>query len=330
PNSVAGLCGTLFKDNFTVSQRLAASRALLRHGAHIDGTDNQTRTPGGLHPSYFGFREETEGSTRLSLAHEDFKEVCTHDLFDAVVQQDHLDGGISVLLRCPGFTAQQQLAPEDIVADVYITPHVLHAAPQRMSEGIALLVQGFCQEMALPHLHEFTKSCDIEDIAHAPPITLDSPPFLPPAAIDGTRIRCSAQPYVSQSLSSSISNGAELRSGKTETKVLPTSTPRSQVRQRRNAERFSADEVAKALKEATSGMSSAVEPTGLNPCPIISLGPNTDAVLDRFGMSDQVIPRLHRLVATVRSSRWEVALRNSPWNLNYEQAANLQKALYAD
>ncbi|KAF8122130.1 hypothetical protein EV363DRAFT_1301427 [Boletus edulis] len=153
PNSVAGLCGTLFKDNFTVLQRLAASCALLRHG--------------GLHPSYFGFREETEGSTRLSLAHEDFKEV---------VQQDRLDGGISVLLRCLGFTAQQQLAPEDIVADVYITPHVLHAAPQRMSEGIALLVQGFCQEMALPHLHEFTKSCDIEDIgpipppSHAPPI----------------------------------------------------------------------------------------------------------------------------------------------------------------
>jgi hypothetical protein len=188
PDSVAGLCGTLFKENFTVSQRLAASRALLCHGAHVDGTDSQTRTPGGLHPLYFGFQKETETSTRLSLAHEDFKEVCTHDLFDAVcfinilfildshifsllqiVQQDRLDGRISVLLRCSAFTAQQTLGPEDIVADVYITPCAFHAAPQKMSESIAVLVQGFCQEMALPHLHEFTKSCDIESIGPIPP-----------------------------------------------------------------------------------------------------------------------------------------------------------------
>ena len=105
---------------------------------------------------------------------------------------------------------------------------------------------------------------------------------------------------------------------------------RSQVCQHRNAERFSADEVTKALKEATSGMSSTVEPATSNLCPIISLGPNTDTVLDRFGLSDQVIPRLRELVATVRSSRWEVTLRSSPWNLNYKQAVNLQMALHAD
>lgn len=111
---------------------------------------------------------------------------------------------------------------------------------------------------------------------------------------------------------------------------ISTSTIRSQVRQRRNAERFSADEVTKALKEATSGMSSTVEPATSNLCPIISLGPNTDTVLDRFGLSDQVIPRLRELVATVCSSRWEVTLRSSPWNLNYEQVVNLQMALHAD
>ena len=89
---------------------------------------------------------------------------------------------------------------------------------------------------------------------------------------------------------------------------VSTSTIRSQVRQRCNAERFSADEVTKVLKEVTSGMSSAVEPATSNLCPIISLGPNTDTVLNRFDLSDQVIPRLHELVATVRSSRWEVTL----------------------
>ena len=56
-----------------------------------------------------------------------------------------------------------------IVADVYITPHIFHAAPQKLSESIAVLIQGFCQEMVLPHLHEFTKLCDIESIGPIPP-----------------------------------------------------------------------------------------------------------------------------------------------------------------
>ena len=187
PDSVAGLCSTLIKENFTILQHLTASCALLHHGTHIDGTDSQTQTPGGPHPLYFGFQEETETSTRLSLAHEDFKEVCTRDLFNAVclisilfililmlfssfqvVQQDHLDGGISVLLCCLGFTAQQNLRPEDIVADVYITPCVFQDAPQKMSKSVALLVQGFCQEMALPHLYRFTKSCNVEGIGPIP------------------------------------------------------------------------------------------------------------------------------------------------------------------
>jgi hypothetical protein len=77
-------------------------------------------------------------------------------------------------------------------------------------------------------------------------------------------------------------------------------------------------------------VSSAVEPATSNLCPIISLGPHTNAVLDRFGMSDQVILDLRELVATVHSSNWEAVLRSSPWNLNYEQAANLQTALHAD
>ncbi|KAF8545572.1 hypothetical protein OG21DRAFT_1528399, partial [Imleria badia] len=230
------------------------------------------------------------------------------------------------------FTApsQQQLAPENITADVYITPRAFHAAPQKTSEAIAVLVQGFCQEMALPHLHEFTKSCDVEGIgpipppSHAPSITLESPPFLPPAATDRTRIWCSAQPYVGEHSSSATRAKAQASGGsKNDMKVC----------QRRNAECFSVNEVAKALKEVTSaesGIRSVAEPATLNLRPIVSLGPNTDAVLDRFGMSDQVIPRLRELVVTVCSSRWEVMLRNSPWNLDYEQAANLQKALHAD
>jgi len=114
PDGVADLCSMLFKENFTISQHQAAARALLRHSAHIDGTDSHTCNPDGLHPLFFGFREETGEMARLSLMHEDFKEVCACNLFDTVhfsstscshyllihlhpsqiIQQDHLDGRV--------------------------------------------------------------------------------------------------------------------------------------------------------------------------------------------------------------------------------------------
>lgn len=104
----------------------------------------------------------------------------------------------------------------------------------------------------------------------------------------------------------------------------------SQVRQCHNADHFAPNELAKAILDATSGKSSVVETAALSPHPIISIGANTDAVLDQFSLSDQIIPRLCKLVATIRSSCWEVILWNPSWNLNYEQAANLQRAFHAD
>ena len=140
PGSIADLCGILFGETFTVSQHLATS--------HVNGTDSQTQSLGSLHPSFCGFQEETGRSMRLSPAHEDFLEVYTHNLFDTIcfsfhvliaqvphifhpsqlIQQDHLDGRISLLLHCPGFTVQPNLGPKDIVTDVYITPHAFDAA----------------------------------------------------------------------------------------------------------------------------------------------------------------------------------------------------------
>ena len=64
--------------------------------------------------------------------------------------------------------------------------------------------------------------------------------------------------------------------------------------------------------------------------PIISIGPHTDAVLDRFKMGDEVIFKLRHLMSTVRSSRWEAVLRSPKWDLTFEQAVNIAKALNAD
>jgi hypothetical protein len=63
---------------------------------------------------------------------------------------------------------------------------------------------------------------------------------------------------------------------------------------------------------------------------IISLGPETDAVIDRFGLDDSLVPRLRLLTRQVRSSRWESILRTPHWGLSYEQSANLTKAMQAD
>lgn len=63
---------------------------------------------------------------------------------------------------------------------------------------------------------------------------------------------------------------------------------------------------------------------------LLSIDPNTDAVLDHFKISDEAIFKLRELITTVCSSCWEVVLRSPKWDVTYEQVANLTKALHAD
>jgi hypothetical protein len=63
---------------------------------------------------------------------------------------------------------------------------------------------------------------------------------------------------------------------------------------------------------------------------LISIGPETDAVIDCFGLDDNLLPRLQVLTHQVRSSRWETILRSPHWGLSYEQSANLARAMQAD
>jgi hypothetical protein len=63
---------------------------------------------------------------------------------------------------------------------------------------------------------------------------------------------------------------------------------------------------------------------------IISIGPHTDAALDRFGLDDNLVPRLRVLTRTVRDTKWERTLRTVHWGLSYEQAVNLADAMKHD
>ena len=73
-----------------------------------------------------------------------------------------------------------------------------------------------------------------------------------------------------------------------------------------------------------------VQPMDSRALAIISIGPETDAIIDRFGLDDSLVPHLRVLTRQVRSSRWETVLRTPKWGLSYEQSANLAGAMRAD
>jgi hypothetical protein len=118
----------------------------------------------------------------------------------------------------------------------------------------------------------------------------------------------------------------------TATKTPPLSSLPHQVRQRRPADAFLAARVPNklsGLRSSGKGQESLHNANVFGPA-LISLGPNTDAAIDRFKLGDEVLPKLRALAGTVRSSRWEAVFRSPQWDLTYEQAFVLSKALLAD
>ena len=77
---------------------------------------------------------------------------------------DRIDGGISVLLRCPGFKPSEGSGAEHMTIDTYISPHELKAGGKDLTKHIALLVQSFGADIALPHLHRFEARCAVEGV----------------------------------------------------------------------------------------------------------------------------------------------------------------------
>ena len=63
---------------------------------------------------------------------------------------------------------------------------------------------------------------------------------------------------------------------------------------------------------------------------LLSLGPHLDAVIDHYKLGDKSLPKLQVLVGSVRSSKWEEAMRSPPFSLTFEQVLNLAHALQAD
>lgn len=83
---------------------------------------------------------------------------------------DLTDGGISLLLRCPGYlpSADTAISLEDLTIDVYVSPRELSEGGRKMSERVALIVQEFGEHLALPHLCRFQNRCVKDDLKALP------------------------------------------------------------------------------------------------------------------------------------------------------------------
>lgn len=77
---------------------------------------------------------------------------------------DLADGGISLILRCPGYKPKTATSPENITVDVYVSPRELVEGGQAFSRRVALLVQDFGAHLALPHLLRFQTRCLTEGV----------------------------------------------------------------------------------------------------------------------------------------------------------------------
>ncbi|OAX30777.1 hypothetical protein K503DRAFT_788246 [Rhizopogon vinicolor AM-OR11-026] len=269
-------------------ERQAAARALLRHGAHVDGTHLLTRKTGGLHPSYIAFNSYTSPDEK-SITHEEFVEAALQDLFDAVAMQDRLDGGISLLIHCPGFVAIEALSPERMAIDLYITPRELHECPEVIGGDASCLVQAFAENYAIPHLRRFTEWCHTEGVV--PPQHFPASQFrldlevnghvaIPSPAIQGARAAALAR-----------SNAAS--------SIDIFSTRDNKMRKHRHTDAFLM--VPEHKSKTASNVKPMGEATSFGP-PLISIGSHTDAIIDHFKMDDVVLLRLHELIGSVRSS----------------------------
>jgi hypothetical protein len=81
---------------------------------------------------------------------------------------DRIDGGITFLLRCPGYCAWEGISLEDITLDIYFSPRELTEGGQKLRSAIDTLMQIFGEDVVSPHLKRFTARCGAEGIRNIP------------------------------------------------------------------------------------------------------------------------------------------------------------------
>jgi len=98
----------------------------------------------------------------------DLLEESLKDVYNALTVMDRIDGGISLLLRCPGYRPPKGISLEDVTLDVYFSPRELAEGGRKVGLSIDTLIQIFGKEIALPHLKQFDVRCNVEGIRNSP------------------------------------------------------------------------------------------------------------------------------------------------------------------
>ncbi|KAI6011013.1 hypothetical protein BKA83DRAFT_4018793, partial [Pisolithus microcarpus] len=137
--NLTALYNSTFAEGFSNDERQAAARMLLRHNAHLDGTHFQSRVKGGLHPAYVGFNPSTNDKKVRTLSNKELTEAALQDIFDVVTMQDHLDGGITVMLHCARVKSTSVQTADEVTVNLYVTPRELRETPECIGSDIAVL-----------------------------------------------------------------------------------------------------------------------------------------------------------------------------------------------
>ncbi|KAG9310641.1 hypothetical protein JVU11DRAFT_9216 [Chiua virens] len=310
---------------YSDNQQLALACTLLRLNTHLDGQYYQTHTQAGLHPWYVGLHPVT---TPTVQSKNELLRAAHGDLFDAITTQDCLDGGLSILIHCPGTQATQMLSFDRISLDVYVTP----------------------REFALPHLHHYTKHCRVEAVTPIVHRFLGSSIGVtglqhlpPPIEAPSSHLQCSVlspEAFINSTIMPTI--WSNLCDAVNNNQILPTNLPQTptSVHRHHPADVFELAKPTKLDTKPHNNHDSVVEPVIESilklvrlekfTLPLISIGAHLDSVLDQLGLEDTCLLCLHALCGSVQSSHWVTRLAGPEWNLHSDQAAALTSALLKD
>ena len=83
--------------------------------------------------------------------------------------QDRIDGGISILLRSPGYHIDDMTMTHNLVIDMYCTPCTVAQGGSQITSSLAVIAQSFAQDLVMLYLHQFQEHCEAE---HVSPLAL--------------------------------------------------------------------------------------------------------------------------------------------------------------
>ncbi|KAG6912462.1 hypothetical protein DXG01_014379, partial [Tephrocybe rancida] len=90
------------------------------------------------------------------------------DVLDAITALDFIDGGISILLRVPGQAFANNVGVEELTVDVVVPPRERSETGKEFSKTVAILIQTFGYNIALPYLKRFQDRCAAEGVTVLP------------------------------------------------------------------------------------------------------------------------------------------------------------------